>query len=82
MYYVYILQSKSDGSLYKGMTDTLERRLHEHTLGKCLSTKNKRPLDLVYLESFDSRADARIREKYFKSGIGREVLHEMLDLIE
>ena len=82
MYYVYILQSQLDASLYKGLTDNLERRLHEHELGKCVSTRNKRPLDLVYLESFDNRTDARIREKYFKSGIGREILHEMLELIK
>jgi len=82
MYYVYILKSDFDNSLYKGLTDNLERRLKQHQDGKCPSTKNKLPIKLVYLESFTTRTDARLREKYFKSGIGREELHEMIELIK
>jgi len=44
MYYVYIIQSKKDGRLYKGFTSDLENRLKEHKEGKTKSTKSFRPL--------------------------------------
>jgi putative endonuclease len=76
-YYVYVLQSKKDSSLYKGLTDNLERRMRQHSDGKCKSTINKRPLELIRVEHFDNRKDAREREKYYKSGIGREELKKL-----
>ncbi len=34
---------------------------------------------MVYKEEFETRVEARAREKYFKSGIGREYLKSILD---
>lgn len=79
-YYFYVLQSIKDSSLYKGLTSNLERRVAQHNNGKNPSTINKRPLKLIYFEKFDSRVKAREREKYFKSGSGREKLKEILSL--
>jgi putative endonuclease len=78
MFFVYVLKSKVDGRLYKGMTDNLERRINEHNLGKVKSTKGYTPWDLVYQEVFDNRMDGRLREVFLKSGIGREFLKEKL----
>jgi putative endonuclease len=78
MFFVYVLKSKIDGRLYKGMTDNLERRIKEHNFGKVKSTKGYAPWDLVYSEVFDSRIEARLREVFLKSGIGREFLKEKL----
>ena len=78
MYYVYILQSCTDGSFYTGMTDNLERRLHEHNLGTMKYTKSRCPWKLVYSEGMPERDKARKREKYWKSGIGRKERETLL----
>jgi len=46
MWYVYVLSSKSDGTLYVGSTNDLKRRLEEHRQGRCESTRLRRPLEL------------------------------------
>ena len=79
-YYVYILRSKSKGLLYKGISRDPNKRLKEHNSGKNRSTKGHRPWEIVYQEKYESRIAARIREKYFKSGHGREYLMKKLDL--
>jgi len=61
------------------MTNDLKRRIYEHNLGKNKSTRPYRPWTLVYFESFETRVEARSREKYLKSGIGREFLINKLD---
>ena len=79
-YYVYILKSESKGLLYKGISVDPEKRLVDHNSGRNKSTKGHRPWKLVYTEKFQTRREAREREKYFKSGIGREYLKKKLDL--
>ena len=74
MYFVYVLKSEVDGRLYKGITNNLERRVTEHNSGKHKSTKGYVPWELVYFEEIENRQKAREREKYLKSGIGRELL--------
>ena len=74
MFYVYILKSEVDSRFYKGLTSNLERRIKEHNFGKNKSTKAYLPWRLVYFEEFDNRIDARKREKYFKSGQGRNYI--------
>lgn len=73
-YYVYILKSLKDSKRYIGMTSDLNRRLSEHNSGKVKSTKNRRPLELIYTEEFISKEEALNRETFFKSGKGREFL--------
>lgn len=74
LYYVYILQSRKDGRFYTGMTDNVERRLAQHNKGSTgtPSTQNRGPFDLIYKEKCETRELARAREKYWKSGVGRE----------
>ena len=78
MYYAYVLLSEKDGKLYIGFTSDLKRRLKEHTDGKVLSTKSRRPLKLLYYEAHLSEEDARRREKYFKTTKGKSTLKQML----
>jgi putative endonuclease len=79
MILVYVLQSEKDGRLYKGMTNDIKRRILEHNSGKHRSTKPYRPWKLIYSEEYETRAEARKREKYLKSGAGREYLHKILE---
>lgn len=78
MYYVYILQSKRDQSLYIGITNNLKRRMQEHNNGQSKYTKSRYPYKLIYYEAFVNKKDAIRDEKLFKSGIGREVLKKKL----
>ena len=76
---VYILRSETTGQIYIGHTSDLERRLREHNdhkLGKGRYTrKQKGPWRLVYAEEMQSRSEAMMREKFLKSGQGRELIH-------
>ncbi len=78
MYYVYVLKSEKNDRLYTGSTAELERRLIEHNSGKSKYTRLTRPFKLVYYEKTSSRADAVKREKYLKTGKGREELKKLM----
>lgn len=77
MFYVYVLKSLKTGEFYKGLTDNLNRRIEEHSDGKSRSTKNRLPLELIHVEIYDTRDEARKIEKFFKSGYGREIIKEI-----
>ncbi len=77
-YVVYLLRSLKDYELYKAMTDNLVRRLKDHERGRVPSTKHRRPLVFLYSESFATRAEARQREKFFKSGPGHKLLMSLI----
>ena len=80
MHYVYILKSTKDDKLYIGSTESLERRLKEHTAGKVRSTAYRRPLTLVYTEKFGTKKEALQREKYFKGGgKAHKLLEELIN---
>ncbi|HAI74176.1 MAG TPA: endonuclease [Candidatus Moranbacteria bacterium] len=71
MFFVYIIEN-NNGKLYIGQTYNLEKRILGHNeLGKGYTSKF-RPWKLVYSEKFDSRKEAMEREKYLKTGVGRE----------
>ncbi len=74
MYFVYAIRSLQDGRIYVGFTTNLARRIKEHNSGSTRSTKGYRPWELIYYEEAPDRISARSREKYFKSGIGKEKL--------
>lgn len=74
MNFVYVLKSENDNIRYIGLTNNLDRRLTEHNHGKVKSTKSRLSFKLVYLEEFESRSEAALREKFFKTGSGREFL--------
>ena len=78
MHYVYILLSLRDQKFYIGRSDDLKRRKEEHDLGKVISTKHRRPLKLIFYESFSDKKDAIRREVYFKTSKGKSTLKMML----
>jgi len=81
MYHIYVLLSLKDKTLYKGITNNLSRRIRQHNDGKCQSTIHRRPLKLVYHETASNQNVAREREKYLKSGSGREFLRELINYL-
>jgi len=69
-YYVYILLSPKDNNLYIEFTTNLKNRIKDHNNGRNISTKNRRPLKLIYFEGYLNKKDTLGREKFLKSGSG------------
>ena len=66
-FFVYILASKRNGTLYIGVTNNLARRVAEHKAKLVPSFTRKYGVDLlVYFEGFDSILEARTREHALK----------------
>ena len=78
MYYVYVLLSKKDNKLYTGYTKNLKLRFEQHCKGLVESTKNRRPLELIYYEVCLNQQDATRREKYLKTHYGKMYLKKRL----
>jgi putative endonuclease len=67
MYYVYILASGRHGTLYIGVTNSLQKRVEQHRNGQgSLFVKKHRIFRLVYVESYDRVEEAINREKQLK----------------
>ena len=77
-HYVYVLRSLRDRLFYIGYSDDLRTRVKDHNAGKNVSTKNRRPLELIFYEAYPSKADALRRESYFKTTKGKVTLRQML----
>ncbi len=78
MFHVYILHSEKDNGLYVGYTTNIKNRLKDHNEGSVISTKARRPLKLLFLESYINKGDATRREIYLKTTVGRKMLKVML----
>ena len=78
MYYVYIFQSQKDKKLYIGFTSNLKKRIRKHRAGEVISTKTRRPLRLIFYESFLAEQDALRRERYFKTQKGKASLKQII----
>ncbi len=78
MYYLYILQSKIDNRLYKGITENLRKRFKDHNSGKVKSTKPYRPWILIYYEAHRNKILAEKAELFYKTKQGRRQLKKKL----
>lgn len=77
-YYTYILKSKKDNNFYVGYTKDLNLRFKLHQEGRVESTKNRRPLNLIYYECCLNQQDAIKREKYLKTYLDRFYIKKRL----
>jgi len=78
MEYVYVLLSLKDSRFYTGYTEDLKQRIEAHRLGKVRTTRNRKPLKLVYYEACLDQADALHRERYLKTTWGKRYLRNRL----
>lgn len=78
IFYTYILRSKISGKMYTGYTKDLRKRLIEHSEGKSVYTKRDKSYLLVYYEACLNEDDARSRELYLKSGMGKRYVKNRL----
>lgn len=74
MFYTYVLKSKKDNQLYIGWSKNLKQRFIEHNSGKVEATKYRIPLEIVYYEACTNKTKAIEKEKYLKTGFGRNFL--------
>lgn len=78
MFFVYVLRSRMTSRLYTGATSELQARLAQHNSDQSFATRHRGPWDLVHSEEFDRWAEAIRRERYFKTGKGRDELKKIL----
>ena len=76
-FFVYVLKSESSAQTYVGHSKDIKNRVAEHNNGKNKATKGKGPWKLVYSEEFETRSEAVMRERYFKTVAGRIELREL-----
>ena len=78
-YWVYILASQKNGTLYTGVSNSLHRRILQHRNGTVGSfTASYGVVRLVYFEQFRNVTNAIAREKQIKAGSRKR----KIDLIE
>ncbi len=79
MYFTYVLLCR-DEKLYIGFSGDLKERIHEHEGGNVAATQHRRPVTLIYYEACLSKEAAMQRERYFKTGFGRQFLKKRLNV--
>lgn len=77
MHYVYAIKSTKCNYIYVGLTSNLLKRIERHNKGYEHTTRPYRPFKLIYKEFHPDRPSARKREKYLKSGVGKEFLRSL-----
>jgi putative endonuclease len=77
MFHVYVLRSTKTRRRYVGSCEHLDERLRRHNLGHSKATRHGIPWILVHSETFCSRAEAASKERYYKSGRGRDELDQL-----
>ncbi|HOZ55856.1 MAG: GIY-YIG nuclease superfamily protein [Parcubacteria group bacterium ADurb.Bin316] len=78
MYYLYAIISKNKNYIYVGISDDYNRRINQHNKGYNKTTRPYRPFEKLTIQKFITRAEAKKREKYLKSGCGKEDLKSLL----
>ncbi len=71
---LYVIEGVENRKRYVGITDNLGERLKKHRTGTTKAGIMLGKFNLIHTETFDTYQEARIREKYLKSGRGREWL--------
>jgi putative endonuclease len=78
MFWVYTLQSERTGRFYTGSCEDFDDRFTRHNTGQSKATKSGIPWRLVHHQQFTTRTEAVQRERYFKTGRGRDELKTLV----
>nr|AQQ74893.1 hypothetical protein [uncultured bacterium] len=81
-YWVYVLRSEKTGRFYTGSCEDLTKRVEQHNTGQNKSTRHGVPWILVHSESYATRSEAMQRERYLKTGRGRDELKRLLNVAQ
>jgi putative endonuclease len=77
MFHCYVLQSQKTGRRYVGSCENLGERIRRHNAGESKATKHGVPWVLLRNQSFSTRSEAAQRERYYKTGRGRDELDRL-----
>ena len=79
MWYVYVLYAQVSGKTYAGYTNDIARRLVEHNVSETKGFRLRyRPWTLIHTEPFNTKSEAMAREKFLKTGTGRDQIKLMV----
>jgi putative endonuclease len=71
MFYVYAIKSQINSRTYFGQTQEINKRLQMHNSGHVRSTAKDRPWELLAIERFNTRKEARWIERQLKRSKGK-----------
>jgi putative endonuclease len=74
---VYAISSLVRDYIYVGLSFKPIERVEQHQQGSEVTTRPYRPFEVLLVEEFQDRPTAREREKYLKSGAGKEFLKQI-----
>jgi putative endonuclease len=77
-FFVYMVVSEKDGSLYTGQTSDIKARLERHNRGLIRTTKSRAPHRLGYVEEYTTRSEAMWREWELKKQYNTERKRRMI----
>jgi len=77
MYHLYVLSSINYQKSYIGVTDNIDRRIAEHNSGKMAFTRRYIPWEIIHTENFGTLKEARRKESFYKSSLGRRHLKKL-----
>ena len=77
MFYCYVLRSEKTGRRYVGSCENLDDRIRRHNAGESKATRHGMPWALIHSETFVTRSEAAQRERYYKTGRGRDALNKL-----
>ena len=63
---------------YTGYTTNLDKRIEDHNKGLVYSTRKRKPFRLIYCEGSLNESDAKMREAYLKTGMGKRYIRNRL----
>ena len=79
MFVTYVLYSVTFDKIYIGYTNSLIERFRSHNyLSRKGYTVKYRPWMVAYVEFFESKKDALLRESQLKSNLGRRFIREYI----
>ncbi len=79
MYFIYFAKSIKNKKVYVGFTSKKpEERIKEHNLGSNKWSSGNGPFKLIYFEYFICEQDARYKERYYKTGVGKRVKYAII----
>ena len=78
MFYLYVLHSNKTRRRYVGSCENLAHRLKRHNAGDSKATRHGIPWVLIHSETFSTRVEAVRKERYYKTGRGRDDLDKLL----
>jgi len=80
MYSVYFAKSLKNGKTYVGYTEKdPTERIKEHNQGSNKWSKQNGPFTLIYYEKYFCEKDARLREDFYKSGVGKRIKKAIIE---